>query len=236
MRAVFKRELKAYFTTPLGYAVLIIVLLFGGLFFFTNNLYGGSASLQGVFEMLFFVSLLIVLPVLTMRLFSEERRQRTDQALFTAPTSITGVVLGKFFAALLVFALSVSITLVYAVFTAFQVVPDWAVIFGNYLGLVLMGGMVISIGMLVSSFTESQLASAIATFAVSFALLMVDYLTNLLSSNRVVVAVIDFLSINQRYYNFTVGSLNYADLVFFLSMQGLFLFLTVRALDRKRWS
>ena len=236
MRAVFKREMRAYFTSPLGYAVLAAVFIFAGIFFYTNNMYAGSTSLQGVFSGLFVITLLIVLPVLTMRLFSDERRQKTDQALLTAPVSITGIVLGKFFAALLVFAVAVSITLVYAVVTAFQVVPDWLVIFGNYLGLVLLGGLIISIGLLISSLTESQLASAIATFAVSFALVMVDELTDVISSNTAVVAVIDFLSVYKRYYNFTVGSLNYADLVFFLSMQGLFLFLTVRSLDRKRWS
>ena len=124
----------------------------------------------------------------------------------------------------------------YGVVLAFQVVPDWLVIFGNFLGLLLLGGLIISIGLLISSFTESQFVSAIATFAVSFALMMVDELTGVFSSNTVVVAIINFLSVYQRYINFTVGSINYADIVFFVSLQALFLFLTVRLLDRKRWS
>ena len=236
MSAVFKRELRAYFTSPLGYFVLAMVFVFSGLFFYLNNLYAGSTSLSGVFSALFIVSLLIVLPVLTMRLFSDDKRQRTDQALFTAPVSLTGIVLGKFLAALMVFGIAVSVTLVYGVVLAFQVVPDWLVIFGNFLGLLLLGGLIISIGLLISSFTESQFVSAIATFAVSFALMMVDELTGVFSSNTVVVAIINFLSVYQRYINFTVGSINYADIVFFVSMQALFLFLTVRLLDRKRWS
>ena len=234
MRAVFKREFRAYFTSPLGYVVMAIVFFFSGIFFYSYNMMNGSSSLSGVFGSLFIV-VLFSLPLLTMRLFSEEKRQRTDQALLTAPVSLTGIALGKFLAALLVFALSVSVTLIYAVVIAFQVVPDWLVIFGNYIGLLLLGGLILAIGLLISSFTESQLVAAVLTLAVSLILLLVDGLTDVLSSNTVVVAIIDFISVYRRYANFTVGSINYADIIFFLSMQALFLFLTVRSLDRKRW-
>ncbi len=235
MSAVFKRELRSYFTSPLGYVVLALVFFFSGLFFYTYNMYGGSTSLSGVYSGLFTIVLLIVLPVLTMRLFSDEKRQRTDQALLTAPVSLTGIALGKFLAALLVFAMAISITLIYAVVMAFQIVPDWLVIFGNYIGLLLLGGLIISIGLLVSTFTESQLISAVITFAVSFGLMMVDNLAGVFS-NTAVTAVINFLSVYQRYTNFTLGAINYADIIFFLSMQALFIFLTVRSLDRRRWS
>lgn len=236
MRAVFKREFRSYFTSPLGYFVLATVFVFSGLFFYMYNMYGGSTSLSGVYGGLFTVVLLIVLPVLTMRLFSDEKRQRTDQALLTAPVSLTGIALGKFLAAMLVFALAVSITLVYAVVMAFQIVPDWLVVLGNYVGLLLLGGLIIAIGLFISSFTESQLISAVLTFVVSFALIMVDSLTSIFTSNTVVTAVINFISVYQRYTNFTMGAINYADIVFFLSMQALFIFLTVRSLDRRRWS
>lgn len=236
MSAVFKREFRSYFTSPLGYFVMALVFLFSGFFFYMYNLYGGSSSLSGVYGGLFIVVLLIVLPVLTMRLFSDDRRQHTDQALFTAPVSLTGIVLGKFLAALSVFAIATSVTLIYSVVMAFYIVPDWLTIFGNYIGLLLLGGLIISIGLFISSFTESQFVSAIATFAVSFALLMVDQLTSVFTSNTVVVTVVNFLSVYRRYTNFTVGALSYADTVFFLSMQALFIFLTVRSLDRKRWS
>lgn len=236
MRAVFKREFRSYFTSPLGYFVLATVFVFSGLFFYMYNMYGGSTSLSGVYGGLFTVVLLIVLPVLTMRLFSDEKRQRTDQALLTAPVGLTGIALGKFLAAMLVFALAVSITLVYAVVMAFQIVPDWLVVLGNYVGLLLLGGLIIAIGLFISSFTESQLISAVLTFVVSFALIMVDSLTSIFTSNTVVTAVINFISVYQRYTNFTMGAINYADIVFFLSMQALFIFLTVRSLDRRRWS
>lgn len=236
MAAIFKREFKAYFTSPIGYFVLAILFLFAGLFFYGNNLTANSADLSGVYGSLFSIVLLAVLPILTMRLFSDEKRQKTDQALLTAPVSLTGIVMGKFLAALLLYALGIAITFVYAIVIAFQVTPDWMVIIGNYLGLLLLGGAVIAIGLLISSLTESMFISALCTFGVSFVLVMLDSLSTIFTDNALVKTVIDFLSVAQKYNNFTMGLINYNDVIFFLSVQALFLFLTVRMLDRKRWS
>ena len=235
MTAVFKREFRSFFTSPVGYVVLAVLYCFSGYFFFVYNLASGSADMSSVYGNLFTIVLLLVLPVLTMRLFSDEKRQKTDQALLTAPTSLTGIVVGKFLSALLMFAIGLSITIVYAVVIAVQVTPDWMVIIGNLLGLLLLGGMVISIGMLISSLTESQFIAALGTFVVSFALLMIDNLKYLFNASWL-ATIVDFLSINQRYNDFTIGVIHYDDILFFLSMQVLFLFLTVRVLDRKRWS
>lgn len=236
MGAVFKREFKAFFTSPVGYFAMAIVFLFSGLYFTMANLLGRSSSLTTVYDGLFSIVLLLVLPVLSMRLFSEDKRQKTDQALFTAPVSLTGIVLGKFFAALLMFAISISITIVYALVIATQVTPDWMVILGNYIGMLLLGGMILSIGLLISSMTESQFIAAIATFAVSFALMMVDTLSTMVSTIPWLSSAISFLSVAVRYGNFTIGLIQYDNIVFFISMQALFIFLTVRVLDRKRWS
>ena len=177
-----------------------------------------------------------MLPVLTMRLLSDDKRQKTDQALLTAPISLTGIVAGKFLAALLVFAVGLSITLVLAIIIATKgVTVVWLEVLGNYFGLLLLGGMIISIGLLISSLTESQFIAALGGFLVSYSLLMVDALSTL-SSAGWVSSVINFLSVTQRYNNFTAGIIQYDDIVFFLSMQALFLFLTVRVLDRKRWN
>lgn len=236
MSAVFKREFKAFFTSPVGYFVLAVLFGFAGFYFFANNMYRRSADLTGVFGGLFTIVLLLVLPVLTMRLFSDEKRQRTDQALLTAPVSLTGIALGKFFAALLMFAIGISITIVFAIIIAFQVTPDWLVIIGNYVGLLLLGGMIIAIGMFISSLTESQFIAALGTFAISFALLMVDSLASVFYSVSWIGTVVEFISVSARYNEFTSGVINYDNIVFFISMIGLFVFLTVRVLDRKRWS
>ena len=200
------------------------------------NVQYGMADLSYVFNMLFTVVLLIILPILSMRLFSEEKRQKTDQALLTAPVSLTGIAMGKFLAALSVFAVSISITLVFAIIIATQVTPDWMVIIGNFVGMLLLGGTILSVGLLISSLTESQFIAALGTFVVSFGLLNIDGVTSLFGSGKVVTAIVDFLSISQRYNDFTIGVLHYDDILFFLTVQALFIFLTVRVLDSKRWS
>lgn len=236
MSAIFKREFKAYFTSPIGCLVLAMIFGLSGYFFALYNMSYGLADLSYVYGNLLSFLLLLVFPILTMRLLSDDKRQKTDQALLTAPVSLTGVVVGKFLAAMLIFAIGISITLVFAVVIALQVTPNWLQIFGNYLGLLLLGGMVIAIGLLISSLTESQFIAALGTFLASFCLLMIDSLGTMFSSSTVVTTIVEFLSVNSRYNNFTAGIIRYDDIVFFISMQALFLFFTVRVLDRKRWN
>lgn len=234
MRAVFRREFKAFFTNPIGYVVLAVMFCTSGLFFFIYNLAGGSANLSYLYGSLFTI-VLFVIPFLTMRLFSEDKRQKTDQALFTAPTGLTGIVLGKFFAALALFALSLSITLVYALVIALKVTPDWMVLIGNLLGMLLVGGMMIAIGLFISSLTESQVIAALGTLAVSVVLLSVDILGNVFSAITWLADAIAFFSVSTRYTNFTIGLIEYDNIIFFISLQVLFIFTTVRVLGSKRW-
>ncbi len=234
MRAVFKREFKAFFTNPIGYVVFAVMFCTSGLFFFVYNMASGLASLSYLFSSLFTIVLLVI-PFLTMRLFSEDKRQKTDQALFTAPTGLTGIVLGKYFAALALFALSLSITLVYALVIALKVTPDWPVFIGNFLGMLLVGGLMISVGLLISALTESQVIAALGTLAVSVVLLSIDMLASIFSAITWLRDAITFLSINERYSSFTVGLIEYDNVLFFLSIQALLIFITVRVLDSKRW-
>ena len=192
MSAIFKREFKTFFTSPIGYFVLAVLFGFSGFYFFATNMYAGSADLSGVFGGLFTIVLLLVLPVLTMRLLSDDKRQRTDQALLTAPVSLTGIALGTFL-----------------------VTPDWLVIVGNYVGLLLLGGMVIAIGLFISSLTESQFIAALGTFVVSFAMIMVDSLGSVFSSVKWITSVVNFISVSSRYSDFTSGVINYDQVVFF---------------------
>ncbi len=236
MTAVFKREFRSFFATPIGYIVMAILFFFSGYFFYSYNLRGGSSSLTSVYTNLFSIVVLVVLPILTMRSFSEEKRQRTDQALFTSPVSLLGIVAGKFLAAMLLFAISLGITFVYAVVIATQVTPDWMVIFGNYFGMLLLGGLVIAAGLFFSSLTESQFIAALLTFTFSFVMMMVDSAAAYVSSTPWLSEAISFLSVYTRYTGFTQGLINYDNIFFFLSVQALFLFLTMRVLDTKRWS
>ncbi len=235
MSAIFRREFKSFFTGPIGYIALAVIIASSGMFFFMYNLNYGMADLTGVFSGLFTISLLVI-PFLTMRLFSDEKRQKTDQALLTAPGSLTGIVLGKFFAALALYAIAISITLVYAVILAFQVSPDWMLLIGNFIGLLLVGALIISIGVFISCMTESQVIAALGTLAVSVILLSIDQIASLLAGITILEEIVAFISITTRYSEFTAGLINYDSVIYFITMQALFVFLTVRVLDSRRWN
>ena len=236
MTAVFKREFRAFFTGPIGYTVLALLFAVSGYFFTAYNMIAGATDLSGVFTSMYTVTSMLVLPILSMRLFSEEKRQKTDQALLTAPVSLAGLVLGKFFAAFLVFVIGVSITLVYAVVLALVCTPEWMLILGNYFGMLLFGGAVLAAGLLVSCLTESQLVAALCTFAVTLFLNMIDYLNVLFPNSKFVAAAVEFLSVSGRYNEFVLGSIQYDNILFFVSLQAVLLFLAVRVLDRRRWN
>ena len=237
MSAIFRRELRAFFTNPIGYVVLAVLFAISGFFFFTYNLGGGSADLSYVYDSLFSV-VLLSLPFLTMRLFSEEKRQKTDQALLTAPVSLTGIVVGKFLATLLLFLIGLSMTLVFAIVIATQpdTTVDWMMVIGNFLGLTLVGGLIIAIGVFISSLTESQIVAAIGTLAISLLLMCIDLLGALFSNVKWITSATNFLSISARFGDFTAGLIYYDNIIFFITLQALFLFLTVRVLDSKRWN
>lgn len=236
MSAVFKRELRAFFTNPIGYVVLAVLFCVSGYFFFHYNLSANNADMTSVFVQLFSI-IILALPFLTMRLFSEEKRQKSDQALLTAPVSLTGIVMGKFLATLLLYLIGLSITLVYGAVIAFgKAVPDWTMILGNYLGLAMVGGFIISIGVFVSALTESQVIAAIGTLAVSLLLMCVDLIGTLFAHFAWIAKAAEFMSITSRYADFALGLIYYDNVVFFLSLQALFLFLTVRVLDKRRWN
>ena len=160
MAAIFKREFKSYFTSPFGYAILAAFLFLFGIMF--AILYaGGSAETTGIFNNIFVIIgvMVALIPVMTMRLMSEDKRLKTDQALLTAPVSVTGIVLGKFFAAFLVFAIGISITLVFQIIVACYVSVDWMVYLGCVIGILLFGAALIAIDLFISSLTESQVVA-----------------------------------------------------------------------------
>lgn len=236
MAAIFKREFKSYFTSPFGYAILAAFLFLFGIMF--AILYaGGSAETTGIFNNIFVIIgvMVALIPVMTMRLMSEDKRLKTDQALLTAPVSVTGIVLGKFFAAFLVFAIGISITLVFQIIVACYVSVDWMVYLGCVIGILLFGAALIAIDLFISSLTESQVVAFVCSFAVSLALLMLDFASYLIS-NSFVSKLIGWISFSGRYNAFTSGVFDYSNAVFFLSITAVFLFFSVRTLESKRWA
>ena len=160
MGAIFKREMKAYFTSPIAYIFLAVFYLITAFYFVNMNLANGSTDMSYVFAGVF-VIMMILLPLLTMRLFADEKKLKTDQGLLTAPVNLFEIVMGKFFAATVVFLVGMAIYIPYIlVILKLAGTIAWASVIGNLLGLLLLGCSFISIGIFVSSLTELQIVAA----------------------------------------------------------------------------
>ncbi len=233
MQAIFRRELGAYFKSPLGYIFLAIFYFFGGQAF-ASLIFAQVNMISYVFTSLFSIVLFLT-PLLTMRLLSEDKKQKTDQALLTAPISLSGIVWGKYLAALMLFLIAVASTVVFFLVLASMATPEWSMFFGNILGIILLGASMISIGLLISALTESQMVAAIGAFAAMFLIMMLDNLVALIPITMV-QTVLSQLSFMTRYNDFTIGILDFKNVIFFISVIVVFNFLTVRVLEKKRWS
>ena len=186
MLAVFRREIRAYFVSPIGFTFVGFFLILSGLFFAFTNLLAGSPNYTSVLNSLTFVFLLLV-PILTMRLLSEDRRQKTDQLLITSPLSITGIVVGKYLAAVGVFLITLIITLVYPVIMSFYALGGlgWWEVLGGYIGFFLLGSSFIAVGLFFSSLTDNQLIAAVITFAALLFIWILDPISQGLPSDPV---------------------------------------------------
>lgn len=234
MLSVLKRELSSYFKAPIGYVFIAASFLFSGFFFWMFSLSSGSTDVSAVFQGMFYVYMIFV-PILTMRLMAEDNRQKTDQLLLTAPVSLFGLVLGKFLSAYLIFLMGDVIMLIYGVVMSFFATVNWAMIFGNFLALAFVGGIFVSAGLFISSLTESQMIAAIGSFALNITLMLITTLTSIIPWDFL-SDVIMSLSIFDRYYEFTTGIFSFSNMFFFLSVIVIFLFLTVRVLEKRRWA
>lgn len=234
MFAIFKRELKAYFTSPLGYVFLAIFCAFSGLFFYIFSLSVGSTDISSVFLMMFMV-LMVFVPLLTMRLLSEDKKQKTDQLILTAPVSLLSIVMGKFLAAYAIFAIGVAVMPVYGFVMSTFATVSWLPIWGNTVGLLLLGGIFVSIGLFISSLTENQMIAAIGGFFINLMILLMNTLKSALP-NGFLQDVLSSISVYSRYSEITSGIFSLSSLIFFVSVIFIFLFLTVRVLEKRRWA
>jgi len=287
MLAIFKREFKAYFLTPIGYLYMGLFLLLAGVFFFFDNLLSGRSQFSGFLGSILMIYLFAI-PLLTMRLFSEEKRQKTDQLLLTSPVSISAIVCGKFLAALAVFCGTLIFTVAYAVvISIYGDLEAWETL-GSYIGFIFLGASYISVGIFVSASTENQLTAALVTFFTLFFIWLIDPVSQMVPSdtrtgiisavvllaalllfiflntrNWVIVVgaailgglaiggfylfkqdiffgfiskVLGWFSLNRRYNSFSMGLLKFDALLYYASFSGLFLFLTIRLIEKRRWN
>ena len=287
MFAIFKRELKAYFLTPIGYIYMGLFLLLSGVFYFFDNLLTGSSQFSGFLGSILMIYLFAI-PLLTMRLFSEEKRQKTDQLLLTSPVSISGIVCGKFLAALAVFCGTLIFTVAYAVVIAvYGDLEVWET-FGSYIGFIFLGASYIAVGLFLSAVTENQLTAALVSFFTLFFIWLIDPISQMIPAdtrtgiisavvllaalllfvflntrNWVIVVgaailgalaiggiylfkpdiffsfiskILGWFSLNRRYQSFAMGLLKFDALLYYASFSCLFLFLTIRLIEKRRWN
>jgi len=237
--ATFLRELRAYFLSPLAYALLFFLLLANGILFsmilvFLNDPMAPPGRPLDFFFGSSWWMLIFVGPLLTMRLLAEERRSGTIEVLMTAPVTEGQVVLGKYLAALVFFAVLWLPTLVYAGIVALYSEIDWGVVAAGYLGILLVGGLILSVGMLTSALTRNQVIAAVSAVALSFALYIFTVFEQAVNSQMLKNAF-SYMSIPDHLEELAKGVVDTRRLVFYLTTTAFFLFLTGRALESGKW-
>ena len=246
MFAIFKKELRSYFLNAIGYVYLGVFLSVSALLCCYTTLGSGTYDTANYFS---FISLIfiILIPLLTMRLFAEEKKLRTEQLLLTSPVSIAGMIFGKFLAAFTLFTIGIILSLInfipLCIFAqadgvndayASSVGPVASMIFSNTLGLLLIGAAFIAIGMFISSLTENQLAAAIITVAIIATMLLLNIVNGYIE-NYVIRFIISWVCFMSRFAPFQSGIFDPSALLYFVSVAGVFLFLTARVYDKRRW-
>jgi ABC-2 type transport system permease protein len=248
--AIAHKELKAYFASPIAYVVIGLFALMFGFFYYTllgifieqgmrmMGMQGGPTQNVNdqMIRPLFLnasVLLLFVLPMITMRTYSEEKRSGTIELLLTAPLTDVQIILGKFLGAMALYAAMLAVTFIHlGVLFAFGT-PEWLPIVTGYVGLLLMGGCFISVGLLISSFTRNQIVAVMATFAVFLMLWVINWAGPLTGPRT--SAVLDYLSITTHLDDFTRGVIDTKHVVYYVSFIAFGLFLTARSVDTERW-
>ena len=248
MTAIFKREFKAYFNTPVGYIVLAAFYFFLGLYFYVYFSNGSPAVSEVIIQTA--TVAVFAMPIITMRLMSEDRRQKVDQVLLTSPIGLTSIVLGKFLAAMAVFGIGFAPTIIFQIIVSAYVSANILSFIYALIGMLLLGGALIAIGMFISSLTESTVISAILTFVIN---ILVLYMSNFASMITVptgdnfftkiwakiveiFVVILEKAAFISTFESFGENIFSIADIVYFLSIIAVFVFLCVRSLEKRRWS
>ena len=235
MLAIFKREFRAFFNNVLGWLFVAVNFAFLSLYYFAYNLFNGSADVSYVYSYVVFL-FLIIIPVLTMKIFSQDRRDKTDQLVFTAPVSLFKVVMGKFLALVAVFSIPAALSALFPVILSCFGEVSMAKSYTALLGYWLYGIAVISIGMFISSLTENTIVAAVLSVLVLFMIYIMAFFEKLSSSMPVVNKVVHQLNLNSRLTDLTSGMLDFGAILYYISIVAIFVFLTISFIRRRRWT
>ena len=237
MLAIYKKELRSYFTSATGYVFIAAFLAVSGFLFsmFTMQYATAGDDIDlGTYYITVMFMCSILVPLLTMKSFSEERKLKTEQLLLTSPVSLGSMVGAKFLAAYTMFAGTFLISCFDYVVLFRYGDPTPGILFGYTIAMLLLGAAFVAIGIFVSSLTENQLTAAVGTIAILIFMLMINFLNEYIDFAAVRV-VLNWLSIYSRFFNFTYGIFDFAALVYYASISIVFLFLTVRVYEKRRW-
>ena len=234
MFAIYKKEMRNYFTTPLGYVFMAVFLAVSGFMFAFSTFQSQTSDISGYFQLMIF-GYIVIVPVLTMRSLSEERRSRTEQLLLNAPVSITGMVFAKFLAAFTMFAGTVLLSCLYYLPLFKYGEPNVAKAFGCLIAMLLIGMCFIAVGLFVSSLTESVVTASLGTMAILLVLAAAAIFNSLIDT-YVIRYILSWISVYSRYVNFTYGIFDISATVYYLSITGIFLFLSVRIYESRRYA
>ncbi|MCQ2456234.1 MAG: ABC transporter permease [Clostridia bacterium] len=234
MTAIYKKELRSYFTTPLGYVFCAVYLAISGFLFSVLTVHQGTTDISGYFSIMIF-GYIVLLPLLTMKSFSEERRARTEQVLMTSPTSVTSIVFAKFLASYTIFAGTLLVSCLYFIPLSKYGTVNGPRTFGCLIAMFLIGLAFTAIGIFVSSLTESTVTAAVGTMAILLVSVSASLFNSLIDS-YFVRQILSWISFYGRYQNFTYGFFDYSAALYYVSVTAVFLFLTVRVHERRRWA
>jgi len=251
---ILTKEIRSYFNSPVAFVTITIFLMLTGYYFYnifasfstisfqaqTNpmvaNQYGALNVTEFVIRPFFGVVsivMLIMLPMLTMRVFSEEKKSGTMELLLTYPVKDAEAILGKFAGCMGIFITMLLMSLPCVLLVDFFGNPEWGVIISGYFGLILMGSAFISLGVFMSSLTENQIVAAVLSFAALLLFYMIGYSVGFVDEKM--AAVLEYLSFNSHFYNFAKGVVDTSDATYYLLFTIFFVFLSMRSLESKRW-
>jgi ABC-2 type transport system permease protein len=250
--AIAHKELRSYFTSPIGYIVIGFFALLYGWFYVTMLNYfvrqsmqmaqfgGGGPQPMSINEVMIrpllqnvTILILFLMPMITMRSYAEEKRSGTIELLLTSPLTDLQIILGKFLGALSLWAIALAVSLVHIAILFIYGNPEWTPIVTAYLGLLLMGGCFISVGLLISSMTSNQIVAGMATFGVFLLLWVINWIGSF--SGPTVDRVTQYLSIIDHFDDFSKGVVDTSHLIYYISFITFGLFLTARSVDSERW-
>jgi ABC-2 type transport system permease protein len=250
--AIALKELKSYFISPIAYVIATVFLIISGYYFYSaisafslhcfkmmnytkavETLNINTSVFYGIFQTMT-NTIMFMMPIITMRIFAEERKNKTMELLMTSPITILEIVLGKFMAAFVIFALMVLFTIYMPVYASIYSNIDWGAIMTGYIGLLLIGSVFLAIGIFASSLTENQIVAALISFTIILMFVIIQWLARMAEGQLAIV--LNYLSLANHMPNFFRGIIDTKNVVYYLSFTAFGLFMTFRVIESKRWA